>query len=270
MRPAPHEARGRDAAGGAAADHDMVVFLGHGQASRVRNRLRTRTCRCALILRVHLRSISKHPPRGRRMPSASVVRSRTRPMLSLVKMNGAPSRISEPLITCEVAELAGLHRGVARLQRAVGGGAQHVGRGVAEVDRVPEHHRLHAVALDVGLHRVRRGEADDGDLAALAGLGHGVGRGRRRDRGHAEDALELVAVLVDERVGLVEAEDVVLLRLDGLEPLQLRVALRGIGGHLGDPARLVRRGEGRGDDGEARRPRRLPPPSSRSSPCRCR
>ena len=33
--------------------------------------------------------------------------------------------------------------------------------------------------------------------------------------------------------------------------LHLRMALGGVGAHLGDPARLVRRGEGRGDDGEA-------------------
>ena len=50
--------------------------------------------------------------------------------------------------------------------------------------------------------------------------------------------------------GLVEGERVVLLRLDRLQPLHVRMAGRLIGLHLGDPARLVRRGEGRGDDGE--------------------
>ncbi len=56
---------------------------------------------------------------------------------------------------------------VAGLERTVGHGAQRVERRIAEVDRVPEHDRLDAVLLDIGLHRVRRGEADDGDLAAV-------------------------------------------------------------------------------------------------------
>ena len=57
-------------------------------------------------------------------------------------------------------------------------------------------------------------------------------------------------MLVDERRCLVEGQVVVFLGFDGFEPLHLGMAGGGIGGHLGDPARLVRRGEGRGDDGE--------------------
>ena len=93
-------------------------------------------------------------------------------------------------------------------------------------------------------------KSDNRDRSAFAGLRHRLGRSRRRHARHAEQALQLIAMLVDEGRRLVEGKDVVLLRFNGLEPLHLGMALGGIGRHLGDPARLVGRGEGRGDDRE--------------------
>src|ERR1700754_1949839 len=54
----------------------------------------------------------------------------------------------------EFAQLARLHGSGARLQVAVGDRAQHLHRGIAEIDRVPQHHRLDAILVDIGLHRV--------------------------------------------------------------------------------------------------------------------
>src|SRR5690606_7140662 len=67
----------------------------------------------------------------------------------------------------EFAKLAGLHRSRAWLQGAIGHCAQHIGGRIAEIDGIPEDDRLHAVIVDIGLHGVRRREADDRHLAAL-------------------------------------------------------------------------------------------------------
>src|SRR5258707_15277777 len=79
----------------------------------------------------------------------------------------------------ELAELAGIDRGRAGFQLAVDYGADHIGRGIPEIYRVPQHDGLDATAIDIGLHRIRRGETDDGELAAQTRLGDGFGRGGR-------------------------------------------------------------------------------------------
>ena len=75
-------------------------------------------------------------------------------------------------------------------------------------------------------------------------------------RGDDDVAAERLVVL-DADVVVGPIHDQALFVDVGLEELELRMALRGIGGHLGDPARLVRRREGRGDDGKS--PIRLEP-----------
>src|SRR5882672_2910956 len=114
----------------------------------------------------------------------------------------------------EVAQLASLDRGGAGLERPVGDRTQDVGRRVAEVHGIPEHDGLHAVLVDVGLDGVRCRQADEGELAALLGLRDCFRGGGRSDAGHSEESLEIATVLVDERSGLVEGKDVVLLCLD--------------------------------------------------------
>src|SRR5882672_12760477 len=111
----------------------------------------------------------------------------------------------------KVAQLASLDRGGAWLERPVGDRTEDVDRRVAEVHGMPEHDGLHAVLVDVGLHGVGRREADDGDLAAFLGLRDGFRAGGCSNAGHSEAYLEIAAVLVDERGGLVEGKDVVLL-----------------------------------------------------------
>lgn len=120
---------------------------------------------------------------------------------------------------------AGLHRSRACGQRTIGHGPQHLGCGIAEIDRIYNTTDLTQPAATYGFI-AWRGQADDGDRAALVGLGHGVCRCWGRHRRHAENALQLIAIFVDERVGLVERQDVVFLRLDRFQPLQFRMALR--------------------------------------------
>src|SRR5262245_58133451 len=57
----------------------------------------------------------------------------------------------------QLAELAGLDLGRPGRELAVDDGARHMNRGIAEIDRVPQYHRLDAVRGDIGLHGVGRG-----------------------------------------------------------------------------------------------------------------
>ena len=93
----------------------------------------------------------------------------------LVEDEGRPEQDLAAVDHIELAEFTRIDRGRARLQLADGDRAHAVGRGVAEIDRVPQDHRLDAVGVDIGLHRIRSGEADNGDLATLAGLGDRFG-----------------------------------------------------------------------------------------------
>src|SRR3954469_5604503 len=49
----------------------------------------------------------------------------------------------------ELAELASLDRGRAGFQLTVDHSAHHVGRGIAEIDRVPQHDRLDTARVDI-------------------------------------------------------------------------------------------------------------------------
>ena len=111
-------------------------------------------------------TLTLSPQRGER--DAGSVQKSNLSMLLLVEDEGRAEQDLAAVDDVELAELARLDRGVAGLELAVDRRAQHVGRRVAEVDRVPQHHRLDAVGVDIGLHRVRRREADDRDLAAQA------------------------------------------------------------------------------------------------------
>ena len=109
------EAGGGDAAGGAAADDDVVVFLGHGSGpppgwdTRLKRLGKARMASVWQAYGMHMASGfvgysgRRHPPRGGGCREGG--QKSKSPMLSLVKMNGAPSRISEPLITARSPSL---------------------------------------------------------------------------------------------------------------------------------------------------------------------
>src|SRR3989441_3540748 len=156
-------------------------------------------------------------PRSGRWPfSASEVEAVD---VALVENEGRAQQDLAAVDDLQFAQLASLDRGGAGLERAVGDRTQDVDRRVAEVHGIPEHDRLHAALVDVRLHGVGRREADDGDLSALLRLRDGFRTGGRGDAGHSKESLEIAAVLVDERGGLIEGKDVVLLGLDRLQPL---------------------------------------------------
>jgi len=113
-------------------------------------------------------------------------------------------------------------------------------------------------------HLVGRGHANRADDRILAGrshrrisvsgaqlrLGNGVRRSRGRHARQTDHAVHFLTVLVDEVLGAGEGKLLVFLRLDRLQPDQVRVAFLGVGPHLSDPGRLVGGSERAGDDGE--------------------